>query len=159
MKRGHCERPWDQVRSEIMSRMPRCETEGSEDRRTPDLKTTFELDEAEPYYGPTPGAAEAINAILGLERSCSQNEWEAELGKTGTAELLAHALGEASLDTEARSAIALLLLDHADRLPALLTELLARIRWHLRADPAVQSRMRYWWTHMEGSVRVMEALG
>jgi hypothetical protein len=69
MKRGHCERPWDQVRSEIMSRMPRCETEGSEDRRTPDLKTIFELDEAEPYYGPTPGAAEAINAILGLERS------------------------------------------------------------------------------------------
>jgi hypothetical protein len=47
----------------------RCETEGSEDRRTPDLKTIFELDEAEPYYGPTPGAAEAINAILGLERS------------------------------------------------------------------------------------------
>jgi hypothetical protein len=42
---------------------------------------------------------------------------------------------------------------------ALLTELLARIRWHLRADPAVQSRMRYWWTHMEGSARVMEALG
>ena len=35
-------------------------------------------------------------------------------GKTGTAELLAHALGEASLDTEARSAIALLLLDHVD---------------------------------------------
>ena len=95
--------------------MPRCETEGSEDSRTPDLKTIFELDEAEPYYGPTPGAAEAINAILGLERSCSQNEWEAELGKTGTAELLAHALGEAPLDTEARSAIALLLLDHADR--------------------------------------------
>jgi hypothetical protein len=96
--------------------------------------------------------------MLGLGAAAGQLDWEAELGKGGQTDRLVAALGDASLDTETRSAIALLLLGHLDRL-ANATELLARIRWQLRADARVQARMRYWWTHMEGSGAVMDALG
>lgn len=162
MRRRQCQRSWDSVRAQIMEQMARCDADVSEDRLTPDEQSIFRADEAEPYYGPTRSASGAINRILGLGHGADQNDWEAELAEHGQTDRLVDALGDPSLDTEARSAIALLLLDHADRLAArgvTATELLARIRWNLRTDALVQSRMRYWWTHMEGSESVMEALG
>ena len=156
-----CQRAWEVVRSQIMDQLARCDTEASEDRLTADEQRIFRLNEAEPYYGPTRGAGEAINRILGLGAAAGQQDWEAELGERGKTDRLVDALGNLSLDTEACSAIALLLLDHADRQAArgaAVTELLARIRWQLRANAQVQSRMLYWWTHMEGSAPVLEAL-
>jgi hypothetical protein len=93
--------------------------------------------------------------LLGLDASANQPEWEAEIADPAKLERMVDALGESSTDTETRSAIALLLLDGADRLG---TERLARIRWQLRRDTEVQARMRYFWTHMHGGPAVMEAL-
>lgn len=156
-----CRRTWDSVRTQIMDQLERCDADASEDKLTPEEQQLFRADEAEPYYGPTRGACEAISRILGLGAAASQQDWEAELSECGKAALLVDALGDPSLDTEARSAVTLLLLDHADRLATsggTASELLARIRWHLRADAHVRSRMRYWWTHMDGSAAVIEAL-
>ena len=141
--------------------MARCETPADEDLLTPGEQRLFRADEAEPYHGPTRGAGEAISAILGLEPTANQDDWEAGIDKPGRIDRLVDALGDPSLDTEARSAIALLLLDCLDRRVIggeSVIELLARIRWCLRADAQVQSRMRYWWAHMDGSAPVMEAL-
>jgi hypothetical protein len=161
VNRQLCRRTWDSVRTQIMDQLARCDADMSGDKLTPDEQQLFRTDEAEPYYGPSRGAAEAINGILGLAAGASQTDWETELGERARTYNLVEALGDPSLDTEARSAITLLLLDHADRLATrggTGTELLARIRWHLRADPQVRSRMRYWWTHMDGGAAVMEAL-
>ncbi|HWI89168.1 MAG TPA: hypothetical protein VNS11_08030 [Sphingomicrobium sp.] len=158
MSRRHPQHGWDAVRSQIRDRMARCEAPRDEDLLTPDERHIFRIDDAEPYYGPTRGAREAVNLVLELQPGAGQIEWEAALGNDGRVDPLVEALGNASLDTEARSAIALLLLDHLDRMAASGTELLARIRWHLRADTRVQARMRYWWMHMDGSDAVMEAL-
>ena len=71
------------------------------------------------------------------------------------------AIGDPALDVETRSAFALLLLDAVDRMAAygtVPTELLGRIRWQLRRDPQARSRMRYFWTHMEGSRAVLRTL-
>ena len=60
------------------------------------------------------------------------------------------------------SALALLLLDAIERMAnygPVRTELMSRIRWQLRKHPQVQSRMRYFWTHMDASGAVLEALG
>jgi hypothetical protein len=156
-----CRRTWDSVRSQIMDQLARCDTDVPEDRLSPDEQQLFRVDEAEPYYGPTRGAGEAISRILGLAAAASQQDWEAMLNEPGKAARLVDAFEDPSLDTEARSAITLLLLDYADRVATRGgsgTELLARIRWHLRADPQVRSRMRYWWKHMDGGAAVMEAL-
>jgi hypothetical protein len=156
-----CRRTWDSVRTQIMDQLVRCGADVSEDKLTPDEQQLFRVDEAEPYYGPTRDAGQAVNRKLGLCAEASQQDWEAELGEPGKAALLVDALGDPSLDTETRSAITLLLLDHADHLATVGgtgAELLARVRWHLRADARVRSRMRYWWTHMDGSAAVMEAL-
>jgi len=149
---------WEAVRSEIMTRMARRDSPGDEDLLTPAERHIFRVDDVEPYYGPGRETREVINVALGLEPAAGQIEWEAELGKDGRIDRLVEALGGGSLDVETRSAIALLLLDHLDRMVANGSELLARIRWCLRADPRVQSRMRYWWTHMDGSSAVLEAL-
>jgi hypothetical protein len=146
---------WDAVRSQIDAHMARCDVARDEDAVTAAARHIFRVDEAEPYYGPTRGAREAINALLGLDASANQLEWEAEMSDPAKLERLTEALGDHSLDKETRSAIALLLLDVAERLG---TERLARIRWHLRRDGEVQARMRYFWTHMHGGAAVMEAL-
>lgn len=138
--------------------MERCDPPRDEELLTHEELHIFRTDDAEAYYGPTREAREAVNLVLGLGPAAGQDEWEAALGKTGEVDRLVDALGNASIDMEARSAIALLLLDHLDRTAASATELLARIRWRLRSDARVQARMRYWWTHMEGSGAVMEAL-
>lgn len=158
MSRRKPQHGWDAVRSQIMAQMARCETPRDEELLSPEERHVFRAEDAEPYYGPTREAQEAVNKILGLDASSGQIEWEAELAKQRQIDRLIGALGDTSLGTEARSAIALLLLDHLDGLPANGTELLARIRWHLRADARVQARMRYWWTHMEPSGAVVEAL-
>jgi hypothetical protein len=146
---------WEAVRSQINAHMARCETPCDDDAPSAADLRIFRVDDAEPYYGPTRGAREAINVLLGLDASANQPEWEAEIVDPAKLEKLVDALGESSTDTETRSAIALLLLDGADRLG---TERLARIRWHLRRDTEVQARMRYFWTHMHGGPAVMEAL-
>ncbi len=160
MKR-QCERTWNSLRAQIMAQMARCEAEAGDDRLTSEEQRIFRIDEAEPYYGPTRAAGEVISRVLGLDPTAGQREWEAELGQPGKANRLIDVLANPSLDTETRSAIALLLLDHADRVAASganTKELLARVRWHLRADSRVQARMRYWWSHLDGSAAVMEAL-
>jgi hypothetical protein len=146
---------WDAVRSQVMAQLARCDTPRDEQVLTAEERHIFRAGDAEPYYGPTRDARAAVNRIVGLGASAGQLEWEAELGRDGKVDRLIDALADASLDTEARSAVALLLLDSAELLR---TELLARIRWHLRADARVQARMRYWWTHMKGNGAVMEAL-
>ena len=158
MSRRHVQHSWDAVRSQIKAQMARCEAPADADALTPEDRRIFRLDDAEPYYGPTRGAREAINAMLDLGSEAGQIEWEQRLANRYAPERLATALGDHSLDTEVRSAIALLLLDWVDRSERPSAELLARIRWQMRGDPRVQARMRYWWLHMDGSARVMEAL-
>jgi hypothetical protein len=157
MSRRKPQHGWDAVRSQIMAQMARCEGPCDADVLTPAERHIFRVGDAEPYYGPTRQARERVNRMMGLEAAAGQLEWEAELDNGGQTDRLVTALGDASLDTETRSAIALLLLGHLDRL-ANATELLARVRWQLRTDTRVQARMRYWWTHMEGSGPVMDAL-
>lgn len=158
MSRHAPQRGWDAVRSQIMAQMARCEPGRDEELLSTEDRRAFRVDDGEPYYGPTREAREAVNRILGLEASSGQGEWEAELATEAQIDKLIGALGDGSLGTEARSAIALLLLDHLDGLLANGTELVARIRWHLRSDARVQARMRYWWNHMEASGAVLEAL-
>ena len=158
MKNRHQQHGWEAVRMQIMAQIARCEPTPDEDALSHVDRRIFRLDDAEPYYGPTRAAREAISALLGLEPEAGQIEWEAELANGRTLGCLVDALGDQSLDTEARSGVALLLLEWIERTATPSTELLARIRWQMRADPRVQSRMRYWWTHMDGSAPVMEAL-
>lgn len=148
---------WEAVRSQIHAHMARREVAAECAVAKPDIRPVFRLEEAEPYYGPTRDAREAINDILELPTGACQGEWNVALRTRHNLDRLADALGEPSLDTEARSAIALVLLEHVER-STMQTELVARIRWQLRKDARVQSRMRYWWTHMEGCPAVMEAL-
>lgn len=143
---------WDALRSQLMARFERS---ADHPRAAPESRPAFRLDDIEPYYGPTSAARDAVNRLLGLGTSAGQIEWEAEAADPARIETLVGALGSPSLDVETRSAIVLLLLEFADRMS---TEMLARIRWHLRRDAIVQARMRYWWTHMEGSSAVTEAL-
>jgi hypothetical protein len=149
---------WEAVRSQIMARIARCEPAADDHALSDEDRRIFRLDDAEPYYGPTRVAREAISKLLGLEADAGQLDWEAELASTRKLDSLVDALADGSLDTEARSGIALLLLEWIQRTPTPSAELLARIRWQMRADPRVQSRMRYWWTHMDGTPPVMEAL-
>ena len=148
---------WDAVRSQIHAQMARREVPAEVAVARPDIRPVFRLEEAEPYSGRTRDAREAINAIYGLPSGACQGEWNLALLAQHNLDRLVDALGEDSLDTEARSAIALVLLEHVER-SAMQTELVARIRWQLRKEARVQSRMRYWWTHMEGGPAVMEAL-
>jgi hypothetical protein len=157
--RRRLQQSWEAVRSQLMLRIAHCDGPTQELPRTAAAVPLAIEVAAEPYYGPGRDARTAVNHILGLGPAAGQDEWEAELGRAGTMEKLVDALGGGSLDTEARSAIALLLLDAADRMPTRTgKELLTRIRWHLRLDGQVLARMRYWWTHMDGSAPVMEAL-
>lgn len=158
MSGRHHQHGWEAVRSEIMAQIARCEPAADADALSHEDRRIFRLEDAEPYYGPTRAAREAISALLGLEPEAGQIEWDAELANGRKLDGLVDALADQSLDTEVRSGVALLLLDRVQRTASPSTELLARIRWQMRADPRVQSRMRYWWTHMDGSPPVMEAL-
>lgn len=156
MSQRELQHSWEAVRSQIKAQMARCEGPTDEQMFTADERHIFRVEEAEAYYGPTRAARAAVNRLFGLDAEAGQAEWEAILH--ARADDFVAALGNSSIDTEARSAVALLLLDFQDRAAGLSTEMLARIRWHLRADARVQSRMRYWWTHMDGSAAVMSAL-
>ena len=148
---------WDELRSQLMARLPRCEVR-AEEVETP----LFFAAGAEPYYGPTRAARAVINAILGLPSAAGQQEEQDALRRDGGLQLAIDALDDASLDIEGRSALALLLLDAIERMAnygPVRAELLSRIRWQLRQHPQVQSRMRYFWTHMDASGAVLEALG
>ena len=161
MSRRHGQRSWDAVRAQIAVHLARCEVRADQDALTADEQRIFRIEESEPYYGPTRDAGVTISRLLGLDEAAAQQAWEAEIDGAESLNTLADALGDACFDTEERSAITLLLLDALDRGVcdgAIATELLARIRWHLRADARVQSRMRYWWSHMEGGSAVMAAL-
>ena len=151
---------WDHVRSELLDRLARCDVRPATDERPMFFAAAAE--EPEPYYGPTREARAAVSAILGLPDGAGQQDWQDELKREGKLELAVHALGDAAIDVEARSALALLLLDSVDRMAnygPVRTELLSRIRWHLRQHPQVQARMRYFWTHMDANGAVLEALG
>ncbi len=150
--------PWDDLRSELMARLPRCEG-----RAEPvDGPIFVKVDEPEPYYGPTREARAAVNVILGLPASAGQQEQQNALKRSGGLEIAVDALGDEFLDGEGRSALALLLLDAIESMASygpVRPDLLRRVRWHLRHHPQVQSRMRYFWTHMDASGAVLEALG
>ena len=158
MSRRHVQHSWDAVRSEIKAQMARCEAPVDAEALAPEDRRIFRLDDADPYYGPTRGAREAINAMLDLGPDAGQIDWEQALANESAIDRLMSALGDHSLDTEVRSAIALLVLEWVDASDRPSTELIARIRWQMRGDPRVQARMRYWWTHMDAGARVMEAL-
>ena len=152
---------WDGLRSQILTRLSRCEVPANSHPSPSSKPMFFAADEGEPYYGPSPEARAEVNAILGLHTAAGQMEWRAELKKSGRVEQALGAIGDPVLDLETRSAFALLLLDAVDRMAAygkVPTELLGRIRWHLRQDARVRSRMRYFWTHMEGSRAVLGTL-
>jgi hypothetical protein len=158
MKGRSVQHGWEAVRSQILAQMARREPAADEHALSCEDRRIFRIDDAEPYYGPTRAAREAVSRLLGLAPGAGQTEWEAELASGRRLGSLVDALADCSLDTEARTAVALLLLDYLQRTGGRSTELLARIRWQMRADPRVQSRMRYWWTHMDGCASVMEAL-
>jgi len=149
--------PWDAVRAELMVHMSRRDVIVEEEAPQP----VCAQGELEPYFGPSREAGAVLNRLLGLPSESNQPEWERALDEPGNLEKAIEAISGRSLDTEARTALALLLLDAVDRMAVygkVEAEIVTRIRWQLRRDPEVQARMRYWWTHMHGSAPVMEAL-
>lgn len=161
MSRNRQQHRWDAVRSQIQAHLARCDA--LEDETAPERSpvTPFHAGDGEPYYGPTREARLAMNQILQLHAAAARDQWDAALAESGNRERLVGALGDPSVDVESRSAIALLLLETIDRLAqqgCSGTELMVRLRWHLSRDPRVQSRMRYWWTHLDCSAPVIEAL-
>ena len=159
---SHAQCQWDDLRSEIMTRMSRCEMPADAAAGASAQPLFFvAADEREPYYGPTREARAAVNAMFGLPEGAGQLEWRAELRRGGISDEAIDALGDERFDTETRCAFAMMLLDGIDRMAAygpVRAELLGRIRWQLRQDPQVQSRMRYFWTHMEPSEAVLGTL-
>ena len=152
---------WDGLRSQILTRLSRCEVRAASDPTPSSKPMFFAAGQGEPYYGPTAEARAEVNLMLGLPDPAGQMEWRAELKRPGKVEEVLGAIGDPALDVETRSAFALLLLDAVDRMAAygtVPTELLGRIRWQLRRDAQVRSRMRYFWTHMEGSRAVLGTL-
>jgi hypothetical protein len=152
---------WDHVRSQIMTQLSRCEAR-ADPIRTADVRPMFfATPDDEPYYGPVPEARAEVNALLGLHLTAGQMEWRAELRKPGRIEDALDGVADLSFPLETRSAFALLLLDAIDRMAeygAIEPELLGRVRWHLRQDPRIQSRMRFFWEHMEGGDAVLATL-
>jgi hypothetical protein len=154
-------RSWERVRAEIGAHLSRCEVAPAQHPAPVDKAVAFSTDLMEPYYGPTREARAAVNLLFGFDAAAGQLEWEAEFANPDRVEQALQALADFAHNMETRSALALLLLDRADRMGAFgstRTELLTRIGWQLRRDPQVQARMRYLWTHMEASPPVLEAL-
>jgi len=152
---------WDGLRSQILTRLSRCEVRAARDPAPPSKPMFFVSGQGEPYYGPTNEARAEVNFMLGLHAAAGQMEWRAEMKRPGRIEEALAAIGDPALDVETRSVFALLLLDAVDRMAAYGTvpmELLGKIRWQLRRDAQVRSRMRYFWTHMEGSRAVLGTL-
>jgi hypothetical protein len=158
------QRPFPVVRLRILIRTLRCEMRVRNARETWTMTEHLPVGEPAgptPYYGPTREARAVINRTLNLSAEGTELAWGIEIAKPVNFERIMDALADDNLDTEERSALALLLLHAVDRMALkgrVATELLTRIRWHLRRDPQVLGRMRYWWTHMEPSVPVMGAL-
>ena len=149
--------PWDEVRSELMVHMSRCDVTVEEEAPQP----VCAQGELEPYFGPSREAGAAVSRLFGLPSDSRQPDWERALDERGNLQKAIDAISDGSLDTEARTALALLLLDAVDTMAGygkVETEIVSQIRWQIRRDPKVQARMRYWWTHMHGSGPVMEAL-
>lgn len=153
------QRTWEAVRSQVMAHMPRSEPMPEQCEAL--VSSTSAAAIGEPYYGPTCDARVQVNRLLGLDAAAGQDQWAAELAEPGKLQQAIAALGDLSLDVEARSAIALLLTDDLDQMAtgAAQTELLTRIGWLLRRDRQVQARMRYFWSHMEASAALMRAIG
>ena len=152
---------WDGLRSQILTRLSRCEVRAANDPSPSSKPMFFVSEQGEPYYGPTDEARAEVNFMLGLHAAAGQMEWRAEMKRPGRIEEAFTAIGDPALDVETRSVFALLLLDAVDRMAAYGTvpmELLGKIRWQLRRDAQVSSRMRYFWTHMEGSRAVLGTL-
>jgi hypothetical protein len=148
---------WDEVRAQIIALMSRYD---SAPNHEPPQPLTSEKG-YEPYYGPSRRACAVLNALFGLASECRQPDWESELAAPDKRERAVELLSDESVDVEARSAIALLLLETLERAAiesCADAELVTRVRWQLRRDPRVQSRMRYWWSHMGGGTAVMHAL-
>lgn len=151
---------WDDVRSQIMTQLSRCEAR-ADPIPTADVRPMFFATPDEPYYGPAPEARTEVNALLGLHLTAGQMEWRAELRKAGRIEDALDGVADLSFPLETRSVFALLLLDAIDRMSErepVEAELLGRVRWHLRQDPRVRSRMRFFWEHMEGGEAVLATL-
>lgn len=152
---------WDRLRSELTACLPRPTAQDVHHRPVMQPRPAFAACAGAPYYGPTRQARAAVNRILGLDLAAAQPEWQVAIASAETAEQAHAAFADPAHDLETRSALALLLLDRMDRSAAfgpVRSELVARIHWQLRRDPQVQARMRYFWTHMEGSAPVLEAL-
>ena len=151
---------WDGLRSQILTRLSRCEVRAARDP-APLVKTdVLRLRPGEPYYGPTNEARAEVNFMLGLHAAAGQMEWRAEMKRPGRIEEALAAIGDPALDVETRSVFALLVLDAVDRMAAY-----GRCPWNCSegsagscADAQVRSRMRYFWTHMEGSRAVLGTL-
>ena len=159
---SQAQRQWDDLRSEIMTRLSRCDVPADAATDASAQPLFFAVaDEREPYYGPTREARAAVNAMFGLREAAGQLEWRAELRRGGKMDEAIGALGDEAFDTQTRCAFAMMLLDAIDCMAGygpVRSELLGRIRWQLRQDPQVQSRMRYFWTHMEASEAVLGTL-
>lgn len=156
--RRNAQGSWDAIRSQVMLHLSRCSP--AAERPEVPTKQIFAADLLQPYYGPTRAARETVNRILGLASAAGQAEWEAELDEPANVELSMDALGDVSLDIETRSAIALMITDRLDRAAGQVpTELLTRMGWLLRRDPQIQARMRYFWSRMDASAALMQALG
>lgn len=113
------------------------------------------------YYGPTAEARETLNRLLSLPATGDEQDWELELTDAAKLPQMLRLLEDASLGIEKRSALVLLLVHTIDELIAEGgdgAEPLARLRWQLRSDPKVLSRMRFYWDQIGSTPTVARLL-
>jgi len=101
----------------------------------------------QPYLWPAPEAVERLNQLLPLPATGREQDWEVELADAGRIGEWLDLLEEGSLDLDAQSALALLIvcsiLYGEERSHA--TPVLDRARMAIRADPLVHARMHSYW--------------
>lgn len=115
----------------------------------------------ETYHGPTPNARATITRLLALPATGDEQDWEIQLADPNKVEGMFDLLGDVSLGLEERSAVALLLTHTIDELyddDEDTSDLVPRLRSILASDAKVLSRMRFYWSHLQASDAIHEAL-
>jgi hypothetical protein len=113
------------------------------------------------YFGPTPAARAKVNSLLALPATGDEQDWEIELVDPTKIHEMLKLLADNSLSLEERSAVALLLTHTVDELhddDEDTSELASRLRAVLRSDAGVLHRMRFYWSHLQASEAIQEAL-
>jgi len=102
-----------------------------------------------------------INRLLALPATGDEQDWEIELADPNKVEGMFELLADRSLDLEERSAVALLLTHTVDELhddDEDTSALVPRLRSLLASDLEVLHRMRFYWSQLQTSDAIQEAL-